>query len=470
MFIQTGAHMKNLRSYGIGILFASLLNTPVLAAEEKSAEGGKASAAAQAQADVSIPALSADAKQLLDQVSKRVSNINTREFSALLRPQSPTVVIDVRNPEEIISGGYIRAENYFNIPRGQLEFKISTYVAAKDTPIVVYDDYNQRSPLAADTLARLGYSKVKNYADGFYKWKQAGLPVKYGDMAPDSFLYRKPAEVIPGVWSAFGETGPGTYENSGHNNNLSFVITDDGVVVMNAGDNYLLAQSIHEEIKKLTKQPVKYVVLENSQGHAMLGSNYWHEQGAKIIAHKDAAKIIDEHGAEILQTMRSRARDKAFKTELVTPDIVVDDKYELTMGTWKLEVLYLGLSHSPGDLTLWIPAKKLVISGDVAFYQRMPPLFDDTNTAAWLETWKKFEALGAQYVIPGHGVATNMAEVTKVTKGYLEFLRGKVAEVMKKGGSLTDAYEIDQTPFAYLDTYHDLHIKNAGMVFREMEF
>ena len=127
---------------------------------------------------------------------------------------------------------------------------------------------------------------MKNYADGFYKWKQAGLPVKYTDMAPDSFLYSKPAEVIPGVWSAIGETAPGSYENSGHNNNLSFVITDDGVLVMNAGDSYLLAQSLHEEIKKLTKQPVKYVVLENSQGHAMLGSNYWKEQGAKIIAHR----------------------------------------------------------------------------------------------------------------------------------------------------------------------------------------
>jgi len=90
------------------------------------------------------------------------------------------------------------------------------------------------------------------------------------------------------------------------------VITEDGVVVMNSGDNYLLAQSIHEEIKKLTKQPVKFVVLENSQGHAMLGSNYWQEQGAKIIAHKDAAKIIEADGAQILQTMRNRARDKAF--------------------------------------------------------------------------------------------------------------------------------------------------------------
>jgi len=459
-------------SFRVGIFLGLLsLSVSAMAVGDKVSGENNASTVAQLKTDIAVPALSADAKKLLDEVSKRVRGINTEEFRKLIKPQSNTVVIDVRNPEEItLLGGYIRAENYFNIPRGQLEFKISTYVLSKDTPIVIYDDFNQRSPLAADALTRLGYTNVKNYTDGFYKWKQAGLPVKYNDMAPDSFLYRKPKEVIPGVWSAIGETGPGTYENSGHNNNLSFVITDDGVVVMNSGDNYLLAQSLHEEIKKLTTQPVKYVVLENSQGHAMLGSKYWKEQGAKIIAHKDAAHIIEEHGEGILQTMRRRARDKAFKTELVIPDIVTEDKYELNLGSWKLEVLYLGPSHSPGDLTLWIPAKKLVISGDVAFHQRMPPLFEDTDTKAWLETWKTFEALGAQYVIPGHGVATNMEEVTKVTKGYLEFLRGKVGEVMKKGGSLNDAYEIDQKPFAYLDTYHDLHIKNAGMVFREMEF
>lgn len=463
--------MNNPHTIRLVILLTLLLSASVQAAAEKPSRVEAATAVTQAEPAIEVPALGADAKKLLDQVNQRISNINTQGFKALLKDKPDTVVIDVRSAEEItLLGGYIRAPNYFNIPRGQLEFKIATLVPAKDTPIVVYDDFNQRSPLAADALAKLGYTQVSNYADGYYKWKQAGLPVKYADMALDSFLYRKPKEVIPGVWSAFGETGPGSYENSGHNNNLSFIITDDGVLVMNAGDNYLLAQSLHEEIKKLTKQKVKYVLLENSQGHAMLGSNYWQEQGAKIIAHKDAAKIIDTDGAQILQAMRSRARDKAFKTELATPDIIIDGNYELNMGSWKLEVLYLGLSHSPGDLTLWIPAKKLVISGDVAFYQRMPPLFEDTNTAAWLDTWKKFEDLHAQYVIPGHGVATNMEEVTKVTKGYLTFLRGKVAEVMKNGGSLNDAYNIDQSSFSYLDTYHDLYKRNAGMVFREMEF
>ena len=139
------------------------------------------------------------------------------------------------------------------------------------------------------------------------------------DQYPGSPLYSKPVEVIPGVWSAIGATTPPTYENTGHNNNLSFIVTGEGVVVVNAGDNYLLAQSLHREIKARTSQPVRFVILENGQGHAMLGSNYWQEQGAKVIAHRDAAHEIEEYGHEIIGRMQFRNRDKAMGTKLTKP-------------------------------------------------------------------------------------------------------------------------------------------------------
>ena len=44
------------------------------------------------------------------------------------------------------------------------------------------------------------------------------------DQYPGSMLYAKPVEFIPGVFSATGATAPPTYDNAGHNNNLSFII------------------------------------------------------------------------------------------------------------------------------------------------------------------------------------------------------------------------------------------------------
>ncbi|HMB14184.1 MAG TPA: MBL fold metallo-hydrolase, partial [Roseovarius sp.] len=75
------------------------------------------------------------------------------------------------------------------------------------------------------------------------------------DQYPASLLYSKPVEFIPGVWSAIGATAPPTYENAGHNNNLSFIVTGEGVVVINGGASYGLARALHEEIKMITDQP-----------------------------------------------------------------------------------------------------------------------------------------------------------------------------------------------------------------------
>jgi len=290
------------------------------------------------------------------------------------------------------------------------------------------------------------------------------------DKAPGSMLYDLPREVVPGVWSAIGATAPRTYSNSGHNNNLSFVITDSGVLVVNAGDNYLLAKALHEEIKKITDQPVRYVVLENGQGHAMLGSSYWQEQDVPVIAHNDAQHEIEQQSFSLLETMRAQAEEKAEGTKVVLPDETFEDKKIIQLGNQRIELLNLGPAHSPGDIIVWLPERRLVISGDMAFHQRMLPLFEHTDSGAWIETWDKFEALGAEVVIPGHGEPTDMATVRKYTRDYLVFLREKVGELLENGGTLDEAYQIDQSPYMHLPTAEFLAKRNAGQVFQSMEF
>ena len=298
----------------------------------------------------------------------------------------------------------------------------------------------------------------------------SGEALYNSDRAPGSVLYDLPREVVPGVWSAIGATAPGTYANSGHNNNLSFVITGEGVLVVNAGDNYQLAKALLEEIRKITDQPVKYVVLENGQGHAILGSSYWKEQGVPVIAHVDAAHEIEQQSFALLEVMQARAKEKAGGTKVVMPDETFEQTMVIELGGERIELLHLGPTHSPGDIIVWLPQKKLVIAGDMAFHQRMLPLFEHTDSAAWIETWDKFEALGAEVVIPGHGGPTDMATVRKYTRDYLVYLREKVAEVLENGGTLQEAYGIDQSPYMHLPTAEFLAKRNAGQVFQSMEF
>lgn len=291
------------------------------------------------------------------------------------------------------------------------------------------------------------------------------------DQYPGSVLYSKPVEVIPGVFSAIGATAPQTYENAGHNNNLSFIVTDEGVVVVNGGASFELAEALHAEIKVVTDQPVVLVFNENGQGHAMLGNSYWAGQGVDIVAHTDAAAEFEEYGPQSLRAAQARVKERAAKTDVALPTETFEESYRVELGGLQIEARYLGPAHSPGDIVVWLPQKSLVISGDMAFHERLLPIFEHTMTADWLETWETaFEPLQATYVIPGHGHPTNMDQVRRYTRDYLVYLRAQIGAHLDNGGGLAEAYYVDQTPFQHLDTFEELATKNAGRVFEQMEF
>lgn len=291
------------------------------------------------------------------------------------------------------------------------------------------------------------------------------------DQYPQSLLYSKPVEFIPHVFTSIGATAPPGYDNAGHNNNLSFIVTGDGVVVVNSGASYLLARALHDEIRAVTNQPVKLVINENGQGHAMLGNSYWIDQGVPVLAHEDAAAEFEDSAGQSLQALKAYARENAEGTDPKGPTETFTDRREITMGDFRIEVLHLGPAHSPGDTQVWLPDQSLMIAGDIAFSERMAPIFEGTCTLCWLETWETaLEPLAPTYVIPGHGHPTNLAQVRRYTHDYLVHLRKVVGEHLDAGGDLAGAYYVDQSAYAHLNTFEELATKNAGVVFAEMEF
>ncbi len=291
------------------------------------------------------------------------------------------------------------------------------------------------------------------------------------DRAPESELYALPQEVAPGVWSAIGATQPPTYENAGHNNNLTFVIGETGVLVVNGGASWRLAEALHGEIKARTDKPVLYAVAENGQGHAMLGMSYWNAQGVPVIAQDDAAEAFEAEAHAILDRMRDYNRDRAENTVIPAVDETFAEERALDLGGVTARLVNFGPAHSPGDISVIVPERNVMIAGDMAFHVRLPPIFDETDTAAWLDSWGAFaEVARDMIIVPGHGGPADFAAVDAGTRGYLEFLRGEVAKVLENGGSLQDAYEIDQTRYRDAHTYWELAAKNAGRVFQQMEF
>jgi len=116
--------------------------------------------------------------QLQAEAEKRTKIISTEELKKALDDKLDMVLVDVRLPSEIKAmGGAIKAQQNVNIPRGWLEYRITRVALSKDTLIVVYCGAGIRTPLAADTLQKMGYTNVKNYSAGFIGWRKAGLSV-----------------------------------------------------------------------------------------------------------------------------------------------------------------------------------------------------------------------------------------------------------------------------------------------------
>lgn len=411
-----------------------------------------------------------DIDNIIVEAKKEVTAINTKQLTELLKEDPNMQVIDVRNRAEITKdGGYPKVNNYTNISRDKIEFLISQN-ANKNDKFVVHCLDGNRSLLVAKTLKNMGYKNVLWYQESFNGWRNAGLKSSSLDKYPGSMLYNKIAKIDDGVYTSIGITAPYWYESSAHNNNLGFIIGDDSVLVWNAGSSYLLAQSLHKEIKKITDKPVKYVVLENSQGHAILGSNYWKEQGAQIIAQEIAKGEIERKGKNTFNRLKKVLGDRFDGTELVMPDTFFKDEMKFDLGGKIVEAKYFGYAHEHSDIMIWLPKERIAFAGDLAFNNRLLPIFEITETQKWLEAWDKFAALEPEVVVPGHGDVTDLETVTKYTKDYLVYLREKIEEILDEDGGLEDAYEINMDAYKHLDTYKELGRQNIARVFKQMEF
>ncbi|MBD3841252.1 MAG: MBL fold metallo-hydrolase [Campylobacterales bacterium] len=411
-----------------------------------------------------------DSNKIVQEAKNDLKIINTQDLVTLLKKNPNTKIIDVRTKGDILKqGGFIKANKVINIPRDKLEFVIDQEVDLDET-FVVHCYTGNISALASKRLKELGFKNVLYYEESFKGWSDLKLPTSSLDRYPESFLYRPIEKVAEGVYTSIGQTSPGSYENSGHNNNLGFVIGDKYVAVWNASSSYLLAKALHEEIKRITDKPIKYVILENSQGHAMLGSNYWKEQGATIIAQEIAKTEIEQMGQDIFKRYQKTQKDKFLGTKVVLPDVTFKDTYSMDLGNKVIEAKYFGYAHEHSDIVLWLPKEKIVFAGDIAFNQRLLPIFKITQTNKWLEAWEKFEKLQPSVVVPGHGDVTDIATTRKYTKDYLSYLRNSILKIIEDGGTLNDAYNIDMSAYEHLDTFRELGKQNIAILFTQLEF
>ena len=135
--------------------------------------------AALAQSGAAAPA-SPYWDALVKDAKTRIREIAPADLAALQKSETSLVMVDVREDSEWEEAHAAGAKH---VSRGVLEPRISAAVPAKDTPVAVYCRSGARSAVAADTLGKMGYTKVYSVAGGFMAYEKAGLPVERGKPA-----------------------------------------------------------------------------------------------------------------------------------------------------------------------------------------------------------------------------------------------------------------------------------------------
>ena len=283
-------------------------------------------------------------------------------------------------------------------------------------------------------------------------------------------LILKPVKVAPDIYAVIGDLGAQTYENEGLNNNLGFIVTGDGVLVINTGPSLRVAKALHAAIKNTTPQPVKWAVNVNSQNHNWLGNGYFKSIGTVILAHKEADRVMRDAGETQIAANKTLLKEKAAGTTLAYPDRLVDDKREIKLGNTVVQLLHFGQAHTPGDIVVWLPQQKVVFAGDIVYTERMLVVLPISHSGNWVQAFDKLAQLDPKTVIPGHGHPTNLEWARKDTRDYLVYLRNEVRKFIDKSEMQHDAEnKIDQSRFKYLANYELLARRNAGQIYLEME-
>jgi hypothetical protein len=156
--------------------------------------------------------------------------------------------------------------------------------------------------------------------------------------------------VAEGVYAHIGDKGPRTVDDEGLNANIGLVVTRDDAVLIDSGAALQSARQIHDAVKTLTPQPVRWVINTGGQDHRWLGNGDFAAQGAEIIAHAGARPDMVSRGDDQLQALRAALGARADGTAPALPTRVLTGNDErLELGGVVFEFKHRGGAHTPGD-------------------------------------------------------------------------------------------------------------------------
>ena len=239
-------------------------------------------------------------------------------------------------------------------------------------------------------------------------------------------------QLAPGVYAAVGDTGRGSEGRP----NAGFVVTDSGVVVIDALASPRQGEELLQSIRSITRQPIKWVILTHHHPDHHFGTIVFRRVGAKVIAHPDRMTLASEGGEDALMAnwVRVVGLDAMRGFEFADkPDRPVTGADTLLCGGRTFVITHPGDAHSAGDLMIWLPKERVLFAGDLLVEDGVTMVVDG-NSEVLLRALASIDSLQPRTVVPGHGAIPSKPRLlVQRTRTYITELRSAMRAAIDRG-------------------------------------
>ena len=276
-----------------------------------------------------------------------------------------------------------------------------------------------------------------------------------------------PKKVTEDVYCFFGKLENITKQNAGDMVNTCYVQTKEGFVVIDSGPTFSYASQAFEQMQKIAKLPVKYVINTHDHDDHWLGNSFYKSKGALLIG----PRTYEQNIAVGMQTRMEQSLGKELygKTIIVKLDTVVEEKLSLKVGDKKFEIRQVeNVAHTNGDLIVYELSTSALFAGDLVFNGRLTSLRDGSLLGS-LKALEKIDAYKAKVVIGGHGYAYD-ANATASLKSYLTEIKTKVLDAMDNDIGMDEiTKKVPMKAYKDFKLYDVLHARNVLDAYKELE-
>ncbi|HET9041471.1 MAG TPA: MBL fold metallo-hydrolase [Gemmatimonadales bacterium] len=238
--------------------------------------------------------------------------------------------------------------------------------------------------------------------------------------------------IADGVYVVPGDTGRGSEGRP----NAGFIVTREGVVVVDALASPRQGEALLRTIRSVTKQPVRWLVLTHHHPDHHFGAIVFRRAGAKVIAHPDTRVLAGEAGPDALVAdwVRVVGLDAMHGFEFANvPDRPVTTADTLRMGGRTIVIVHPGAGHSAGDLMVWLPKERVLFAGDVLIEDGVTMVVDG-SARALLGSLARIDSLRPAVAVPGHGAMPPHPEALVArTRRYITGLEADMRAAVEKG-------------------------------------